>query len=79
MLKRPTNKKLLAEVHMAAEACNIINRCATIDDIVELEKYRIIILGKNYIDSDKVLYANPDYAKFDKIYTLYMMVIIKML
>ena len=47
----------------------IINRCATINDIVELEKYfgkyRIIILGENYVDSEKVLYANPDYAKFE--------------
>ena len=69
MLERPTNKKLVAEVHKAAEACNIIKRHATINDIVELEKYfgkyRIIILGENYVDSEKVLYANPDYAKFE--------------
>ena len=66
MLNRPTNKKLLFEVRKAADACNIINRCATINEIVELEKYfgnyRIIILGENYIDSEKVLYANPNYA-----------------
>ena len=37
MLQRPTNKKLVAEVNKAAEACNIINRCATINDIAELE------------------------------------------
>ena len=64
MLKRPTNKKLVDEVHKAATACNIINRCATINDIAELEKYfgkyRIIILYENYIDSEKVLYANPN-------------------
>ena len=68
MLQRPTNKKLVAEVNNAAEACNIINRCATINDIAELEKYfvkyRIILLGENYVDSEKVLYANPDYGKF---------------
>ena len=49
-LQRPTNKKLVAEVYKAADACNIINRCATINDFVELEnyfdKYRIIILGE---------------------------------
>ena len=70
MLARSTNKKLAAEVHKAAEACNILNRCASINDILKLEKYfgkyRIIILGENYIDSEKVLYANPDYAKFEK-------------
>ena len=64
MLARPTNKKLVAVVHKAAEACNILNRCATINDITELEKYfgkyRIIILDENYIDSEKVLYANLD-------------------
>ena len=70
MLNRPTNKKLLFEVRKAADACNIINRCATINEIVELEKYfgnyRIIILGENYIDSEKVLYAYPNYAKFEE-------------
>ena len=35
MLQRPTNKKLVAEVHKAAAACNIINRCATINGIAE--------------------------------------------
>ena len=68
MLKRPTNKKLVAEVHKAAVACNIVNRYCTINDLIELEKYfvkyRIILLGENYVDSEKVLYANPDYGKF---------------
>ena len=70
MLQRPTNKKLLAEVHKAAAACNIINRCVTINDLIKLEKYfgkyRIILLGENYIDSEKILYDNRDYAKFEK-------------
>ena len=70
MLKRPTNKKLLAEVHKAAKACNIINRHTNHDDIAELEKYfvkyRIILLDENYIESEKVLYVNPDYTKFEK-------------
>ena len=39
MLKRPTNKKLVAEVNKAAAACNIVNICVTINDIIELEKY----------------------------------------
>ena len=68
MLQRPTNKKLVAEVHKAAAACNIVNRYCTINDLIELEKYfvkyRIILLGENYVDSEKVLYANPNYAKF---------------
>ena len=68
MLKRPTNKELVAEVHKAAAACKIVNRYATLNDLIELEKYfvkyRIILLGKNYIDCEKVLYANPDYGKF---------------
>ena len=67
MLERPTNKKLVAEVHKAAAACNIVNRYATLNDLIELEKYfvkyRIILLGENYIDSEKVLYANNDYGK----------------
>ena len=41
-----------------------------INDLIELEKYfgkyRIILLGENYIDSEKVLYANPDYGKYEK-------------
>ena len=74
MLQRPTNKKLVAEVHKAAAACNIVNRYCTINDLIELEKYfvkyRIILLGENYVDSEKVLYANPDYTKFESnIYT----------
>ena len=64
MLQRPTNKKLVAEVHKAAAACNIVNRYCTINDLIELEKYfvkyRIILLGENYVDSEKVLYANTD-------------------
>ena len=68
MLERPTNKKLVAEVHKAAAACNIVDRYVTIDDLIELEKYfakyRIILLGENYVDSEKVLYANTDYGKF---------------
>ena len=68
MLKRPTNKKLVAEVNKAAAACNIVKRYCTINDLIELEKYfvkyRIILLGENYVDSEKVLYANPDYGKF---------------
>ena len=43
MLHRPTNKKLVAEVHKAAAACNIINRCPTINEIAELEKYSVNI------------------------------------
>ena len=35
MLQRPTNKKLLAAVHKASAACNIINRCAAINDLIE--------------------------------------------
>ena len=37
MLQRPTNIKLVAEVHKAAAEWNIINRCATINEIAELE------------------------------------------
>ena len=68
ILQRPT--KLVAEVNKAAVACNIVNRCVAINDLINLEnyfvKYRIILLGENYIDIEKVLYANPDYAKFEK-------------
>ena len=39
MLQRPTNKKLVVEVHKAATACNIVNRYATLNDFIELEKY----------------------------------------
>ena len=64
MLKRQTDKKLVAEVNKAAAACYIVNRCVTINDLIELEKYfskyRIILLGEYYIDSMKVLYANRE-------------------
>ena len=34
MVKRPTNKKLMAEVHKAAEFCKIEKRAWTINDLI---------------------------------------------
>ena len=73
MLKRPTNKRLLAEVYKAAKACYIINRHTNHDDIAELEKYfakyRIILLDENYIDSEKVIMLILIMQTLKKIYT----------
>ena len=57
-------------MYQAVVACNMINRKCEISDMVELEKYlkkyKLVLLDKNYIDSEKVIYVNNK-QKFDKI------------
>ena len=39
MLQRPTNKKIDSEFNKAATACNIVDRCVNINDLINLENY----------------------------------------
>ena len=70
MLQRPTNKQLQAEMYRTVVACNMINRKCDISDMAELEKYfnkyKLVLLNENYIDSEKAIYVNNK-QKYDKI------------
>ena len=76
MVKRPTNKKLMAEVHKAVEFCKIENRACTINDLIKLEAYfehyQIMLIDETYKLTNKILYFNHQ-DKFNKyIYLLHV-------
>ena len=64
MFNRTSNKYL--KVFKATNACNLIK--PTITDLPELEKYnkyKLILLDEDYVQSEKALYNNKD-ANYEK-------------
>ena len=69
IVKRPTNKKLMDEVHKAVAFCKIGNRACTINDLIKLEAYykhyQIMLIDETYNLTNKILYLKHQ-DKFNK-------------
>ena len=70
MVQRPTNKKLMAEVHKAEDFCKIENRASTLNDLIKLETYfkhyQIMLIDETYKLKNQILFLNRR-DKFNKV------------